>query len=180
MKKTAKFIAYHPKLITIIAVLLLIPSAIGYINTFVNYDILSYLPGELDSVKGEEELDETFNSASMSFLVIEDMPSKDIVALKEKIAKVENVSSVMWVDDIADIRSAIAFFSDSESNLKVSVIMVCSGEKIRLSVIYSGLSCRRKHASQRMFLAILYQSYVESAANVFGGYTQGYFYHFYA
>ena len=103
MKKTAKFIAYHPKLITIIAVLLLIPSAIGYINTFVNYDILSYLPGELDSVKGEEELDETFNSASMSFLVIEDMPSKDIVALKEKIAKVENVSSVMWVDDIADI-----------------------------------------------------------------------------
>ncbi|MGN0548099.1 MAG: RND family transporter [Acutalibacteraceae bacterium] len=103
MKKIANFIAYHPKLITIIAVLLLIPSAIGYINTFVNYDILSYLPGELDSVKGEEELDETFNSASMSFLVIEDMPSKDIVALKEKIAKVENVSSVIWVDDIADI-----------------------------------------------------------------------------
>ena len=103
MKRIANFIAYHPKLITIIAVLLLIPSAIGYINTFVNYDILSYLPGELDSVKGEEELDETFNSASMSFLVIEDMPSKDIVALKEKIAKVENVSSVIWVDDIADI-----------------------------------------------------------------------------
>ncbi len=103
MKRIANFIAYHPKLITIIAVLLLIPSAIGYINTFVNYDILSYLPGELDSVKGEEELDETFNSASMSFLVIEDMPSKDIVALKDKIAKVENVSSVIWVDDIADI-----------------------------------------------------------------------------
>ena len=103
MKKIAKFIAYHPKTITIIAVLLLIPAAIGYINTFVNYDILSYLPGELDSVKGENELDETFNSASMSFLVIEDMPSKDIAALKEKIAKVDNVSSVIWVDDIADI-----------------------------------------------------------------------------
>ena len=103
MKKFAKFIAYHPRMITFIAILLLIPSAIGYINTFVNYDILSYLPGELDSVKGENELDETFNSASMSFLVIEDMPSKDIVALKEKIAKVDNVSSVIWVDDIADI-----------------------------------------------------------------------------
>ena len=103
MKRIAKFIAYHPKTITIIAVLLLIPAAIGYINTFVNYDILSYLPGELDSVKGENELDETFNSASMSFLVIEDMPSKDVAALKEKIAKVDNVSSVIWVNDIADI-----------------------------------------------------------------------------
>ena len=103
MKRIAKFIAYHPKTITIIAVLLLIPAAIGYINTFVNYDILSYLPGDLDSVKGENELDETFNSASMSFLVIEDMPSKDVAALKEKIAKVDNVSSVIWVDDIADI-----------------------------------------------------------------------------
>lgn len=103
MKKFAKFIAYHPKLIVTIALLLLIPSAIGYINTFVNYDILSYLPGELDSVKGEAELDETFNSASMSFLIIEDMPSKDVAALKEKLSAVENVSSVLWVDDIADI-----------------------------------------------------------------------------
>ena len=103
MKRIAKFIAYHPKTITIIAVLLLIPAAIGYINTFVNYDILSYLPGDIDSVKGENELDETFNSASMSFLVIEDMPSKDVAALKEKIAKVDNVSSVIWVNDIADI-----------------------------------------------------------------------------
>ena len=103
MKRFAKFIAYHPRMITFVAILLLIPAAIGYISTFVNYDILSYLPGDLDSVKGEAELDETFNSASMSFLVIEDMPSKDVAALKEKIAKVDNVSSVIWVDDIADI-----------------------------------------------------------------------------
>ena len=103
MKRFAKFIAYHPRMITFVAILLLIPAAIGYISTFVNYDILSYLPSELDSVKGEAELDETFNSASMSFLVIEDMPSKDVAALKEKIAKVDNVSSVIWVDDIADI-----------------------------------------------------------------------------
>lgn len=103
MKKFAKFIAYHPKLIVTVALLLLIPSALGYINTFVNYDILSYLPGELDSVKGEAELDESFNSASMSFLIIEDMPSKDVAALKEKLAKVENVSSVLWINDIADI-----------------------------------------------------------------------------
>lgn len=103
MKRFAKFIAYHPRMITLVAILLLIPAAVGYVSTFINYDILSYLPSELDSVKGENELDETFNSASMSFLVIEDMPSKDVAALKEKIAKVDNVSSVIWVDDIADI-----------------------------------------------------------------------------
>lgn len=103
MNKFAKFIAYHPKLIVTIAILLLIPSAIGYVSTYVNYDILSYLPGELDSVKGETELDETFNSASMSFLVVDDMPSKDVAALKEKISQVENVSSVIWINDIADI-----------------------------------------------------------------------------
>lgn len=87
MKRFAKFIAYHPRMITFVAILLLIPAAIGYISTFVNYDILSYLPSELDSVKGEAELDETFNSASMSFLVIEDMPSKDVAALKEKLQR---------------------------------------------------------------------------------------------
>lgn len=103
MKHIAKFISYHPKLVALIAVLLLIPSALGYINTYVNYDLLSYLPEELDSVKGEVVLDETFNSASMSFLVLDNMPAKDIVKLKAKIAEVEGVSSVIWVDDIADI-----------------------------------------------------------------------------
>ena len=103
MKHIAKFISYHPKLIAIIAVLLLIPSAIGFISTYVNYDLLSYLPGELDSVQGEVVLDKTFNSASMSFLVLDNMPAKDIVSLKSKISKIEGVSSVIWVDDIADI-----------------------------------------------------------------------------
>lgn len=103
MKKISKFIAYHPKLIIIVALLLIIPSALGYFSTFVNYDILSYLPDELDSVKGEVELDKTFNSAAMSFLIVEDMPAKDVQALKEKIETVDNVSSVIWVSDIADI-----------------------------------------------------------------------------
>jgi len=103
LKHVSKFISYHPKLITLVALLLLIPSALGYINTYVNYDLLSYLPEELDSVKGEVVLDETFNSASMSFLVLDNMPAKDIVKLKEKISAIDGVSSVIWVDDIADI-----------------------------------------------------------------------------
>ena len=103
MNRIAHFIAYHPKLIALIAVLLMIPSAIGYINTYVNYDLLSYLPEELDSVKGEVVLDETFNCASISFLVLEDMPAKDVQTLKGKIAEIDGVSGVIWVDDILDI-----------------------------------------------------------------------------
>lgn len=103
MNRIAHFIAYHPKLIALIAVLLMIPSAIGYINTYVNYDLLSYLPEELDSVKGEVVLDETFNCASISFLVLEDMPAKDVQTLKGKIAGIDGVSGVIWVDDILDI-----------------------------------------------------------------------------
>lgn len=103
MKRFAHFIAYHPKTVVIVALLLLIPAVLGYIGTYVNYDILSYLPEELDSVQGEIELDKTFNSAAMSFLVVENMPAKDVKALKEKIAEVKNVSDVIWVDDIADI-----------------------------------------------------------------------------
>ncbi|MBQ7549185.1 MAG: MMPL family transporter, partial [Clostridia bacterium] len=104
MKHFAKLIAYHPKLIVIVALILLIPSAIGYVNTFVNYDILSYLPGDLDSVKGENILDQTFKSASTSFLIIDtQMPAKDITEIKQKISAIKGVSSVTWVDDIADI-----------------------------------------------------------------------------
>lgn len=103
MTKIAKFISYHPKLVALTAILLLIPSALGFIATKVNYDILSYLPQDLDSVKGEVILDKTFQSASMSFLVIDDMPSKDVAALKNKISNIDGVSSVIWVNDIADI-----------------------------------------------------------------------------
>lgn len=127
MTRIAKFISYHPKFVALVAVLLLIPSAIGFIATRVNYDILSYLPQELDSVKGEVILDETFQSASMSFLVIDNMPSKDVAALKEKIAAIEGVGSVIWVNDIADISipvealpeviSQIFYSSDTNSTL---------------------------------------------------------------
>ena len=103
MKRIAEFISYHPKLIALIAVLLTIPSAIGYINTYVNYDLLSYLPSELDSMQGEIILDKTFNSASISFLVFQNMPEKDVKALKSEIAEVNGVNRVIWVDDIMDI-----------------------------------------------------------------------------
>ena len=103
MKRIALWEAKHPKTVVLIAVILLIPSLIGFLCTRVNYDIMSYLPDNLSSVQGEKVLDETFNNAGMSILVIEDMPSKYTAALKEEISKLEGVSAVFWVDDLADV-----------------------------------------------------------------------------
>ena len=103
LSKVAKLLTRNYKMILTIALLLLIPSAFGALKTAVNYDILSYLPQNLDSTQGEKVLESTFHDAATSMLVIDNMPSKDVTALKEKIKQVDGVNSVAWVDDIADI-----------------------------------------------------------------------------
>lgn len=102
MDKISHLVTKKPKLIILISLLLLIPSIVSYIFTDVNYDILSYLPDKLDSVKGEEILSDTYNYGSMTIVIVENMQPKKVVALKEKIAGVENVSSVIWANDIID------------------------------------------------------------------------------
>lgn len=103
MKKIALWEAKHPKTVLLLAVLLLIPALIGFACTGVNYDILSYLPDELESMQGEQVLDDTFNTAGISIVITEDMQPKYTLALKNEILKVDGVASVIWVDTLADI-----------------------------------------------------------------------------
>lgn len=103
MKKIAFWEAKHPKLVLMLALLLVIPAAIGFFCTGVNYDILSYLPDDLESMQGERVLDETFDTAGISIVITENMSPKQTVALKNEILQVEHVASVIWVDTIADI-----------------------------------------------------------------------------
>lgn len=103
MKKIALWEAKHPKTVLLLALLLLIPALIGFACTGVNYDILSYLPDELESMQGEQVLDETFNTAGISIVITEDMQPKYTLALKNEILKVDGVASVIWVDTLADI-----------------------------------------------------------------------------
>ena len=102
MEKIANFVTKKPKLIILISLLLLIPSFFGYIYTDVNYDILTYLPDKLDSVKGQQVLSETYNVDSTTMVIVENMQSRSVLELKEKISSVDNVSSVLWSDDIID------------------------------------------------------------------------------
>ncbi len=103
MKKIALWEAKHPKTVLLFALLLLIPALIGFVCTGVNYDILSYLPDELEAMQGEQVLDETFNTAGISIVITEDMQPKYTLALKNEILKVEGVASVIWVDTLTDI-----------------------------------------------------------------------------
>ena len=103
MKKIALWEAKHPKTVLLLAVLLLIPALIGFVCTGVNYDILSYLPDELESMQGEQVLDETFNTAGISIVITEDMQPKYTLALKNEILKVDGVASAIWIDTLADI-----------------------------------------------------------------------------
>ena len=100
MHKIAEKICKHRKLILIIALLLLIPSIIGMKATRINYDILVYLPEDIETIKGENILSEDFDMGGFSVVLLEDMSTKDIVKLEEKIRKIDNVEKVASIADV--------------------------------------------------------------------------------
>ena len=99
----SKAVVKHRVLILILAVLLMIPSALGMIATRVNYDMLDYLPDDMDTVKGQSELLEDFGKGAFSLIIVEDMPDKDVAALVEKFEAVDHVETVLWYSSLADI-----------------------------------------------------------------------------
>lgn len=89
--------------ILIIALALMVPSVLGMIFTRVNYDMLNYLPENLDTVKGQSYLMDDFGKGAFSFIIVEGMEDKDIVELEKKIKKVDHVDTVLWYADVADL-----------------------------------------------------------------------------
>lgn len=89
--------------ILILAVALLVPSLIGMIMTRINYDMLTYLPGDIDTVVGQDILMDEFGKGAFSFVIIEGMDPKDVSSLREDISHVDHVDTVLWYDDFADV-----------------------------------------------------------------------------
>lgn len=89
--------------IFVISLLLLIPSAIGYINTGINYDLLSYLPKDIETMKGQDILVDEFGTGAFSFLIVEDKDMKEVSAIKAQVEQVEHVEKVLWYDSLSDI-----------------------------------------------------------------------------
>lgn len=101
--KVGKWIARHRILMLIIGFLLVIPSAIGMAKTRVNYDLLSYLPEHLETVKGQDILVDEYGMGAFSMVVVENMEMKDVQKLEEQFSEVPHVKDVLWYDDVADI-----------------------------------------------------------------------------
>lgn len=98
--------------ILILSILLLIPAGIGYLNTRVNYDILTYLPEDIETMKGQDILLEEFGTGAFSFCVVEGMEAKDISTMREEIAEVPHVKAVIWYDSLADISIPMEMLPD--------------------------------------------------------------------
>ncbi|SEH52227.1 hypothetical protein SAMN02910265_01227 [Ruminococcus flavefaciens] len=102
MLKLGEWIAKHRALILVFAVVLLIPAAIGYVNTRVNYDILSYLPKNINTMVGQDILKEQFGQGGFSLVMVEGMSDKDVAATADKIAAVDHVSNVVCYQSLTD------------------------------------------------------------------------------
>lgn len=135
MLKFGEKICKHKKLIFIIALLLLIPSAIGMMATRVNYDILAYLPDEVETVQGENILQNEFNMGSYSIIVTENMSTKDIQKLENKFKKLENVEKVVSVADLLGANVPVEMLPD-----EVRDIAYKDGDTMILVTFKDGIS----------------------------------------
>ena len=100
MEKLGMAICKHKRLILIIAILLLIPAAIGMHATRVNYDILVYLPKDIETVKGEEILTNDFNMGAYSIAIVDGLKGNEIIAIQNKISNIEGVNKVVSLYDV--------------------------------------------------------------------------------
>lgn len=112
MKKFANWISNHSLLIVIISCLLLIPSLFGYTHTKINYDILSYLPEDIETIKGQEILTNEFDIGAFSFILTDSKNNQSLLKLEEKIKKIEGVNQVLSIADITDASIPIDMLPD--------------------------------------------------------------------
>lgn len=112
MEKLGKGIVKHKTLILLLGILLLIPSALGYLKTRVNYDILSYLPKDIETMKGQDILVDEFGTGAFSMVVLEGMDFKDVSSLKAEMEQVDHVKSIIWYDTFADISIPVDLLPD--------------------------------------------------------------------
>lgn len=131
MLKLGEKIVSARVVILILSLVLLIPAAYGYIKTRVNYDILSYLPKDIETMEGQDILVDQFGTGAFSLYVVEGMEDKDVSALKSKIEKVDHVSKVIWYDSFADLsvpkdmlpESLYDAFNNDENNATMMAII---------------------------------------------------------
>ena len=118
MERVARFVVKRRGFVLAVACMLLVLSAFGYINTRVYYDILSYLPSELESMEGERYLDKDFGLASTAMVTVEgDMPTAELLKMKQDIEAVDGVASCFWLSDVVDVTVPKEILPDDVTNM---------------------------------------------------------------
>ena len=158
MGKIAEKIVKHNKFILLLAVILLVPSVFGYLSTGINYDILSYLPEDLSSMKAEKILTDDFDCGALSMLILENMDNKDITSIKEKVKDLDGVKEVLWIDDLVDLSipkeilpKDLTDFFYSGDNSTMLLIKFAEGTGAEKSL--NAVESIRKIASKQAFLS---------------------------
>ena len=109
MNKLGEKICKHKKLIIIFTVILLIPALIGMYKTKINYDILVYLPEDIETIKGENILTDDFNMGAFAITIVDNMADKDVITLESKIRDIDGVNKVVSIDDITGTTIPLEF-----------------------------------------------------------------------
>ena len=131
MKSISKFISNHSLMIVIISVLLLIPAIIGYIHTKINYDILVYLPKDIETIKGQNILTDEFKTGAFSFVFVENNKAVDVLKLEEEVKKIKGVNKVFSLYDVTGKTIPLEMVPDELKNKLVkedSTLMVVTFE----------------------------------------------------
>ena len=134
-RKLGEFVCKHRKVILIVALLLLIPAIIGMKLTRINYDILVYLPEDIETIQGENILSEEFNMGSFSMIVLENMKTKDIVQLEDKIKEIDNVEKVIGIADVIGTSIPIEMIPD-----EIKDKIYKDGDTVLLATFKEGIS----------------------------------------
>lgn len=134
-RKLGEFVCKHRKVILIVALLLLIPAIIGMKLTRINYDILVYLPEDIETIQGENILSEDFNMGSFSMIVLENMKTKDIVQLEDKIKEIDNVEKVIGIADVIGTSIPIEMIPD-----EIKDKIYKDGDTVLLATFKEGIS----------------------------------------
>ncbi|MBR4554694.1 MAG: MMPL family transporter [Ruminococcus sp.] len=159
MVRFGKFIVKYRVMILVLGILLLIPCGIGYFKTRTNYDILSYLPKDIETMKGQDILSEDFGKAGFSMVMIDGMSDKQVVETKEKMEQVEGVASVVWYDTLADITLPKEILPDklydffNADNGKSTLLVVFFKDTTAADMTLAAIDELREIASDQCFVS---------------------------
>jgi len=157
MKNFGKWVVGMRIPILIISFVLLIPSFFGYVGTRVNYDILSYLPKDIETMVGQDILVDEFGTGAFSMFVVEGMVPKDIIRLKEEIEQVAHVEKVIWYDSVMDISVPMEMMPDAVyeafNSGDATMMAIIFGETTSADGTMEAIEEIRKVADKNCFLS---------------------------